>query len=260
MASTAAGGAALSLAQLRRYEQLTLSTAPALVEATIDGWRVRASGTDTRRSNSATCLDACAVPLENTISAIEQWFDAQRQETVFRMTAALSAPGMDDMLAARGYQRRLETILMTRALTNADVQPPDSTALAVISLETGLAWLHALTQLDAAKAAAELRRQQRWQGGQCCLGWRVDGELAAIGLGRIEDGYLGVFSMQTGLLFRGRGYAGRILKALCSWGAGHGAQVAFLQVDAGNTAAQALYQKAGFVPAYSYWHRIRTIR
>lgn len=248
---------AASVEQIRRLEQLTLSTAPALAETTIDGWRVRASATDTRRANSATCLDASSVPLATTIAAIEQWFDAHHQAKVFRMTAQLSTPGMDELLAARGYQRRLDTLLMTRSLRDrGDHNPSPVGELEVLSLEAGLALLHTLTQLEVTKAAAELRRQQRWQGAQRLLALRLNGELAAIGLGRIEDGYLGVFSMHTVLPQRGHGHASRILAALAHWGAGRGAHTAFLQVDVQNKPALALYQQAGFVAAYSYWHRI----
>ena len=127
---------AASVEQIRRLEQLTLSTAPALAETTIDGWRVRASATDTHRANSATCLDASSVPLATTIAAIEQLFDAHHQAKVFRMTAQLSTPGMDELLAARGYQRRLDTLLMTRSLRDrGDHNPSPVGELEVLSLE-----------------------------------------------------------------------------------------------------------------------------
>ncbi|MFN6169106.1 MAG: hypothetical protein ACK46J_03580, partial [Burkholderiales bacterium] len=55
---------------IRLYETLTLNTAPTLHEHEIDGWRVRASGTDTRRSNSATCLHPTAsAALGGTVDA-----------------------------------------------------------------------------------------------------------------------------------------------------------------------------------------------
>jgi RimJ/RimL family protein N-acetyltransferase len=117
--------------------------------------------------------------------------------------------------------------------------------------------LHTLKKMDADKASTELARQQLWQGRQRFLMLQVDGVLAAIGLGRIEMGHLGIFSMHTVDVFRGRGYAQLVVEALCAWGAAVGAHTAFLQVEADNAPALSLYKRAGFVPAYSYWHRLK---
>jgi [ribosomal protein S18]-alanine N-acetyltransferase len=46
--------------------------------------------------------------------------------------------------------------------------------------------------------------------------------------------------------FRRRGIAAQLLAAVLSEGRSHGARLAFLEVRAGNTAAQGLYRRAGF--------------
>ena len=251
----------ISADTVRRYETLTLNTAPALIEATIDGWRLRASGTDTRRSNSATCLAPSSVPLDTTIAAIEQWFEARNQERVFRMTHALSPPGMDAMLESMGYARQVDCHFMTRALVALNgaggVDAVDDADIEAVPLDVGTRLLHTLKQMDPVKAGVELQRQQLWQGEQRFLILKIGGEPAAIGLARIEDGHMGIFSMHTQAAHRGRGYARRIMVALSHWGAARGAHTAFLQVEADNPVALSVYQNAGFVAAYSYWHRIR---
>lgn len=249
----------ISADTVRRYETLTLNTAPAMEEATIDGWRLRASGTDTRRSNSATCLAPSSDPLDTTIVAIEQWFEARKQERVFRMTHQLSPPGMDARLESMGYTRQVDCHFMTCALTTlGGIDDVDNAGIEPVSLDVGTRLLHTLKHMDPVKAGVELHRQQRWQGDQRFLMLKIGGEPAAIGLARIEDSHMGIFSMHTQAAHRGRGYARRIIAALSHWGLARGAHTAFLQVEADNPVALSVYQKAGFVPAYSYWHRIRS--
>ena len=251
----------ISADTVRRYETLTLNTAPALIEASIDGWRLRASGTDTRRSNSATCLAPSSVPLEVTIAAIEQWFEAHGQERVFRMTDQLSPPGMDAQLESMGYTCQVDCHFMTRALQALGgagwVDAGDDADIEAVQPDVGTRLLHTLQHMDPVKAGVELHRQQLWQGDQRFLQLTVGGEVVAIGLARIEDGHMGIFSMHTQAVHRGRGCARRIIAALSDWGAAHGAHTAFLQVEADNRVAVSLYQNVGFVAAYCYWHRIR---
>jgi GNAT superfamily N-acetyltransferase len=244
---------------VRLYETLTLNTAPTLHEGEIDGWRVRASGTDTRRSNSATCLDPTrAFANDSTIDAIEAWFSAHQQRSVFRLTKALSPPGMDQRLAERGCEYAIDCHFMTRSLAHPGSSAlPEAIRISEVSLVEGTTLLHDLKKMDAAKAVTELARQQLWHGSQRFLTLHVDGALAAIGLGRIELGHMGIFSMHTVDAYRGRGYAQLVIDALCGWGAAAGAHTEFLQVEADNKPAKALYKRAGFVPAYSYWHRIK---
>ncbi len=249
--------------EVRLYERLTLDTAPTLNEEQLAGWRLRASGTDTRRSNSATFLgdrvDGTAdLPSDKLIDDIEHWFDLHGQPAVFRLNDRLPAPEFETALSARGYQHAIDCLFMTRPVAEAGSRPPPHGAsLDVVPLEVGLARLHQLKGMNAAKAAIEIERQHRWIGRQRFMLLKVDGEVAATGLGRIESGYLGIFNMQTASAFRGRGYATTLLDAICRWGGSEGVTTAFLQVERENTTALSVYEKAGFVPAYSYWHRLK---
>ena len=80
---------------------------------------------------------------------------------------------------------------------------------------------------------------------------------AAVGMGVIEAGWLGIFSMATLPAFRRRGAARAILRTLAVWAQLYDAQYAYLQVMAHNTVAQALYAGAGFVTAYGYHYRVK---
>ena len=67
----------------------------------------------------------------------------------------------------------------------------------------------------------------------------------------------GVYDMVTDSAFRGRGIATAIVAELLSWAWQHGAMTAYLQVDAENKAALAVYRRFGFDTAYTYHYRGR---
>ncbi len=246
--------------EVRLYETLTLDTAPTLSEEVIDGWRLRASGTDTRRSNSATFLDT-SVANENhdaTIDAIERWFAAHDQPAVFRLNRELVPQSFEKALTARGYGHAIDCLFMTKQVDAPAVAVlPEGSTFEVVTLDVGMTLLHELKSMDAAKGALEIQRQRQWLGRQRFYFLKIDGVVAAMGLGRIEAGYLGIFSMHTVRAFRGRGLAANMLNELCRWGRTEGVQTAFLQVELDNKVAVSVYEKAGFVPAYSYWHRLK---
>ncbi|MFN3494064.1 MAG: GNAT family N-acetyltransferase, partial [Hydrogenophaga sp.] len=61
--------------------------------------------------------------------------------------------------------------------------------------------------------------------------------------------------MRTAAARRGQGLAGRVLRAMAAEAARRGLPRVFLQVDASNQPALALYRRAGLTVAwpYAYW-------
>jgi len=86
---------------------------------------------------------------------------------------------------------------------------------------------------------------------------REDGRTVAAGAAAFGHGWASVHGMRTAQDRRGRGLAGRILAALAQEALKRGHDRIFLQVQADNPAAQALYRRAGFTLAwsYDYWSR-----
>jgi GNAT superfamily N-acetyltransferase len=80
----------------------------------------------------------------------------------------------------------------------------------------------------------------------------VEGVTAAIGLGVVLDGTLGVFDVVTAPTYRRRGLARLVMGSLRRWGADAGATSSFLQVHGGNAGAIALYESLGFTTGYTY--------
>jgi len=80
-----------------------------------------------------------------------------------------------------------------------------------------------------------------------------EGRVVAVGVGAAhESGWAGMHGMRTAPDARRRGCAQAIVVAAAAVAHAAGARGLYLQVDAGNAAARALYRKLGFAEAYSY--------
>jgi ribosomal protein S18 acetylase RimI-like enzyme len=88
---------------------------------------------------------------------------------------------------------------------------------------------------------------------------RIGGQPAAVGLGVVEAGWLGIYCMATLPAFRRQRGASAVLRTLAIWGQLYDAQMAYLQVMQNNTPAQGLYARAGFATAYHYHYREKRI-
>jgi GNAT superfamily N-acetyltransferase len=84
-----------------------------------------------------------------------------------------------------------------------------------------------------------------------------DGRALAIGASALAGKLAGVFLMRTVPDERRRGHALHILRARLDWAAKRGANHAFLQVDAVNAPAIALYEREGFtaLATYRFWRK-----
>lgn len=242
----------------RRLEELTLNTAPAIHQHFHDGWVLRASGTDTRRSNAATALGPSQNPHAHNITTIERWFQRLGQPAIFRLSAELSPAGFDDALAARGYRLDAATdvMLLTPILPGSLPETPAGMRLLTRSPDEGLTDIYTLRGSSPEVVALERSRQALWRGAQTFLSIKSINGVVASGMARMDDGFVGLFNLRTKASERGKGLGTLLVKHLIAWGAGEGAHTAFLQVEQENTIAHRLYEQHGFKAVYRYWHRL----
>jgi ribosomal protein S18 acetylase RimI-like enzyme len=157
------------------------------------------------------------------------------------------ASDVRDAVAGRGWEcvSRVHVLVADIATGRAAVavpllDRPSPDHLEQIADARGLfppAALHVLTAV-APVAFAEVR----------------DGSGALVGRGRgaVTDGWLGIFTVATAPAARRTGMASAVMGALCGWGALHGATGVYLQVEAGNSGALALYERLGFTESHTY--------
>ncbi|WP_396020286.1 GNAT family N-acetyltransferase [Bacillus sp. ISL-34] len=82
--------------------------------------------------------------------------------------------------------------------------------------------------------------------------------MTAIGLGVLEDKYIGLYNIITHENFRNQGNGAILISNLLHWGKENGAKNAYLQVIETNAPALNLYRIMGFEEKYKYWYRIKT--
>ncbi len=243
---------------IRRLEELTLNTSPAIHQTFYDGWVLRASGTDTRRANSVTALAAGTLPLAEKIAHCEAWYRHYGQPGIFRFTDAFMPKELDALLAARGYTREVDTFVMTVPLEGVQAgEIPAGVKRLERNTAEGLADVHGMKGSSPQAIEQDLQRQALWKGEQKYLSLKTINGVVATGLARIDGDFVGIFNMRTADSARRKGYASLLVTELLAWGRERGARTAFLQVDQTNAAAIAVYRKFGFAPVYSYWHRVQ---
>lgn len=227
---------------------------PARERERLGGWRLNASSGYSLRINACWPLAAPDRDLDLAIEAVEAWYAARGLPPRFKLTDGVFAPpDLAERLAARGYRSGHETLVMAGATGgegDAGVRlssTPDATFEAVFTAsagdpEDGRERVEALGRMPPPALYARLE---------------IDGAPAAIGVAALGGGVVGVFGMRTVPTHRRKGLARRVLRSLLAEARQRGAERAWLQVEAGNASAIALYAAEGFEPAYRYhyWSR-----
>jgi ribosomal protein S18 acetylase RimI-like enzyme len=246
---TAAGHAALGrpdVSEVRRLEDLSHRSWPPLEVGELGGWALRAAGGVTRRINSAWPRRPCTLTPEQLLAATRAWYDKLDLPPMVQLSPA-NAPDLTDHLS--GWQLSGETLVLEGPLT-AD----DDAGVVVGGWPTDDWW--SVVSVTAAHHFGGSRRAA----GQAVLGKiakpagyavaYADGVPVAVGRGVVDGRQLGVFTVGTLPDHRGHGHGRQVMGALGAWAAGLGATTTWLQVEADNAAARALY--AGLSPVYSY--------
>ena len=233
-------------------EHACIQAWPARHAHEIDGWRLFATDGKSWRVNSTWPLAWQGGDLEATLHVAEVWAATHNIAPAFKLAdGAIHPAHLPELLSAHGYTPRMETQVMTRAL---DTLPTPSRDMRIESAPSEAFWAPMRTAAPSPEDFAE--RQDivlRTQSGSAF----AVAENSAVGLGRLTGGLIGLYLMRTAPNARRQGYARDIVRTLCAWGKQNGATIAYLQVEASNTPAVALYANEGFARAYSYHYWIK---
>lgn len=236
-------------------EELSANALPALQTVLLDGWLLRFANGYSGRANSVWPLYAGMRPLAEKLAHTEELYRARGIAPAFKLTTAAQPSGLDEALAAHGYERRKETILQTLMLSTP-YQPHGT-----ITPQLTENWLTAFAQLGGLPIHHQPTLRQMLGNLVPAAAFALieqDGQALACGLGVLQAGYIGLFDVVTHADFRQRGYGGQVVSGLLAWGQAHGAHSAYLQVMVNNHAALNLYAKLGFQEIYRYWYRIKS--
>lgn len=239
-------------------ERATLATWRAREDESHFGWRFLAEDGATGRVNAVWPLEwTAAQDLNTAIAAAERWCRARDLNPCFKLAEGAFGPtSLPEALLERGYSEKSRTLVMTRQLPPAG--PHQAAGVSLQSAPTG-AFDTALAIASTNPNDLAERRQvlARIPEPRAFAVLTEGTETAAIGAVAIApEGLAGVYTMRTVPAFQRQGFASQVLSALAAFATGKAATALFLQVEANNTPAIRLYEKADFQTAYaySYWH------
>ncbi|MFC7819215.1 GNAT family N-acetyltransferase [Streptomyces sp. NPDC057367] len=214
-------------------------------------WELRAAGGFTRRANSVLPLGDPGMPLDEALTAVRRWY-GERGLPAYVQTAT-GAEGTQELLCAelerRGWVREVTAEVWTGGL--APVADRAEGAGVVLSRGADEAWLSRYQRKGVSDVALRVLGS-----GPSVWFATVPGADSPAAIGRcVVDGRWASFAaVEVDPAQRRRGLATAVMAALARRALDEGASAAWLQVEADNPAARALYTGMGFAAHHAYHH------
>ena len=242
----------------RRLEEIALNASGPPNPRFFDGWVLGFTPGKSKRVRSVNPFFGSTLPIEAKVEACREMYAAAGLPCIVRLTPFTQPPDLEDWLRTQGYERFDDTLVMARSLE--DWKPdPKLASMSPRCLERDLFdWIvdtQDVRSLSEDQVRRALDRQELLKLDGCGMLIREKGRVVAWGMTQIEDGWAGLYNIETSADHRRSGLARRVVSALVTWSQRHGAGAAYLQVTTENEAALPLYQSLGFSEAYRYWYR-----
>ncbi|WP_307626404.1 GNAT family N-acetyltransferase [Streptomyces turgidiscabies] len=243
------------------YEELARVSARAwqpVESERLGDWELRAASGFTRRANSVLPVGDPGVPLDEALTVVRRWY-GERGLPAYVQTAT-GAEGTQELLCAqleaRGWTREVTAELWVGGLAPVADLGTDAAEVA-LSREADAAWLSRYQRKGVSDVALAVLG-----GGPSVWFATVSGgpddPPAAIGRCVVDGRWAGFGAVEVDPAQRRRGLATAIMAALAGRALAEGASAAWLQVEADNAGARALYAGMGFGAHHSY-HHYRTV-
>ena len=251
------------------YEELARVAARAwrpVESERLGDWELRAAAGFTRRANSVLPLGDPGLPLDAALTAVRRWYE-DRGLPAYVQTAT-GAEGTQELLCAelerRGWTREVTAELWTGAL--APVADREEASGVELSREADEAWLGRYQRKGVSEVALEVlgsgspRSSEAESGGGPSVwfatvpGSSPGAAPAAVGRCVVDGRWAGFAAVEVDPEQRRRGLATTVMAALARRALDEGASAAWLQVEADNAGARALYAGTGFSAHHAYHH------
>ncbi|MFE9423019.1 GNAT family N-acetyltransferase [Kitasatospora sp. NPDC006697] len=232
-------------------QRLAARSWPAVEREALGEWTLRASAGFTRRANSVQALGDPGLPLPEALAAVRAWYAARALPALVEVTEPGSDPALVDLLA--GLPRAGSALVLTAPLAPV-ARPVPGRELVRLTTAADADWLALYHRVGGGPAAEAARRVLH--GGLSVWFARVPGRPGepplAIGRCVIDGPWAHFGAVEVRPEARRRGLAVAVMSVLAARAAEEGARAGYLQVEAGNAAALALYDRLGFATGHTY--------
>lgn len=252
-----AGDRVGDLGQLARIEDAGLNASAPRQQFWMDGWLLRLSPGKAKRARCVNALAPSRAPLALQLERARQRYDAAGLPLIVRVTPFSQPAGLDEGLAALGLQRFDPTKVLAADLGAFDGPGPlpPGLMLSPLSPTVFAGIVGGLRGSPASQQSAHAERLTASPVPFHAFALLEHGEVLACAQYAREAEFVGLYDVFTAPKARNRGLARALCRALLARAAAQGARTAYLQVDAGNAAALAVYRRLGFVDGYPYHYR-----
>ncbi len=243
-------------------------------EEWLGDWLLRAAGGFTGRANSALPLGGPGMPLDDALAVVTRWYrerglpamiavpvpldaDASRGPSATRQ-ADVQGRELDEQLTRRCWQTRPGPAFFMVAdlpLAIPDSEP-DGGREVLVSPEPDDAWAaryHYRGQEHLPPVARQVLTSAREQ---AFVSIRDGDGVLAIARLSVADAWAGLTAVEVHPGHRRQGLGVVITAAACRVAEQRGVERVFLQVEADNAPAQALYKRLGFHYSHRYHYRM----
>jgi ribosomal protein S18 acetylase RimI-like enzyme len=174
----------------------------------------------------------------------------------FRVADVPGLGPIHQRLRAMGYTPDQPTLVQLGTVSALLALPTKSTATVDAHPSARWACVYTAAGFDAVDGAHRVQALSRSTYAVYASVHHNDQALAA-GTASFSQGWASIHGMRTVPAARGQGLASQILRGLAAVAAERGLERVFLQIEADNAAALALYARAGFQTAwrYHYWRK-----
>lgn len=241
---------------LSQIEDAALNASAPPQQLWLDGWLLRLCPGKAKRARSVNAVAPGRLPVAEKLARSEAAYRQAGLPMVVRITPFTQPPELDAVLEARGWQRFDDTRVMIAAeLPSAPRSLPPGTRLVPTD---PVAYAEAVGELRGSSAAQRQGHARRVAMSPVPYqGWllqRGDELLACAQFAR-EGELVGLYDVFTAPTGRGQGLAQALCRELLVRAAAQGARTGYLQVEACNKPAQAVYRKLAFIDGYGYHYR-----
>jgi GNAT superfamily N-acetyltransferase len=244
--------------ELYRIEEAGLNALQTQRQLFYDGWLLRVSPGKARRARSVNAHFGSTLPVATKVDFCERLYARHGLPTLFRITPFRRPPDLDQALERLGYVAFDPTLVQVTPLPRPpEVLGHDGMTLAAPPIPDFVAAVGAMRGSTATQQAAHVERLSQTALPVLALVARIDGAVVGAGQVALEGELAGIYDLVTVESAQRQGIATGIVQELLLWSWNRGASQAYLQVDADNAAALAVYRKFGFATAYTYHYRAR---